>query len=69
VCVGDLQRNWLYGLNYYAGSPLPSCSERITPWQVLQAPGEPPHIAHIAPHIGSAVDPPTSGIVISPFQD
>jgi 4-amino-4-deoxy-L-arabinose transferase-like glycosyltransferase len=26
VCVGEVSRNWIYGLNFYAGKPLPPCS-------------------------------------------
>jgi hypothetical protein len=24
-CVKDVRREWVYGLNYYAGRPLPEC--------------------------------------------
>jgi 4-amino-4-deoxy-L-arabinose transferase-like glycosyltransferase len=27
ACVGDVNRNWRYGLNYYTITPLPACSE------------------------------------------
>jgi 4-amino-4-deoxy-L-arabinose transferase-like glycosyltransferase len=26
ACLKDVRRNWVYGLNYYAGGPLPECS-------------------------------------------
>jgi 4-amino-4-deoxy-L-arabinose transferase-like glycosyltransferase len=26
ICVKDVRREWVYGLNYYAGRPLPECS-------------------------------------------
>lgn len=26
VCIKDVRRDWVYGLNYYAGRPLPECS-------------------------------------------
>ena len=28
VCAGDLKRDWQYGLNYYAGTVLPSCETK-----------------------------------------
>ncbi|HYZ87012.1 MAG TPA: hypothetical protein VE621_21530, partial [Bryobacteraceae bacterium] len=37
ICVENIHRSWLYGLNYYAVAPLPSCEEmpqapiRLTP--------------------------------------
>ena len=27
VCLGDIGRNWIYGLNFYSGTPLPPCAE------------------------------------------
>ena len=27
TCVKDVRRDWAYGLNYYAGHPLPACGE------------------------------------------
>jgi 4-amino-4-deoxy-L-arabinose transferase-like glycosyltransferase len=35
VCVGALRRDWIYGLNYYAGRALPSCDEDPKPLQIL----------------------------------
>lgn len=26
TCIGEISRNWIYGLNFYAGRPLPPCS-------------------------------------------
>jgi hypothetical protein len=26
ACIKDVRRDWVYGLNYYAGRPLPECS-------------------------------------------
>jgi len=26
ICIKDVRREWVYGLNYYAGRPLPECS-------------------------------------------
>jgi 4-amino-4-deoxy-L-arabinose transferase-like glycosyltransferase len=47
VCVGDVHRNFRYGLNYYAGAPLPLCSEQTRPLAVRELPGEPPYIARL----------------------
>ncbi len=35
VCVGALRRDWIYGLNYYAGRALPSCDDDSKPLQIL----------------------------------
>ena len=40
VCLGNLKRDWIYGLDYYAGRALPSCHETPAPVQVLPAPGD-----------------------------
>jgi len=45
VCMDRVNRNWQYGLNYYAGVALPECTEHPTPWQVRQAPGQTPRLA------------------------
>jgi len=35
ACVAaELRRDWVYGLNYYAGHPLPSCSDTPLPNQI-----------------------------------
>jgi len=26
ACLKDVRRDWVYGLNYYAGRPLPECA-------------------------------------------
>jgi hypothetical protein len=59
VCTDHLNRNWQYGLNYYAGAALPDCSEHPAPWQVRQAPGQTPRLAEpdIAPPARPAVVP------------
>ena len=44
VCVGNMHRNWRYGLNYYSVTPLPDCSQSQRPLQVEQTPGQPPVI-------------------------
>ncbi len=48
VCVGDVPRNFRYGLNYYAGAPLPSCSEQARPFEVRESPGEQPYVVRPA---------------------
>ncbi|HUA59599.1 MAG TPA: glycosyltransferase family 39 protein [Verrucomicrobiae bacterium] len=45
VCLDHVDRNWAYGLNYYAGRALPECSEHATPWQVRQQKGHAPWLA------------------------
>jgi 4-amino-4-deoxy-L-arabinose transferase-like glycosyltransferase len=35
VCVGDLKRGWVYGLNYYAGRSLPACDSDPKPLQIV----------------------------------
>ena len=40
VCIGNVSRDWRYGLNYYAVTPLPDCETEARPLQVLPAPGD-----------------------------
>jgi 4-amino-4-deoxy-L-arabinose transferase-like glycosyltransferase len=40
VCVGELKRDWIYGLNYYAGRSLPRCEDEHKPVQILPVPGD-----------------------------
>ncbi|MBS1853789.1 MAG: glycosyltransferase family 39 protein [Acidobacteria bacterium] len=37
VCLGDVKRDWDYGLAYYAGSPLPRCDAGPKPWEIVPA--------------------------------
>ena len=39
VCIGNVKRDWEYGLNYYSTTPLPDCGKLTKPLQVLPAPG------------------------------
>jgi 4-amino-4-deoxy-L-arabinose transferase-like glycosyltransferase len=39
VCIGNVKRDWEYGLNYYSVTPLPDCEKQPKPLQVLPAPG------------------------------
>ena len=39
VCIGNVKRDWEYGLNYYSITPLPDCEKQPKPLQVLPAPG------------------------------
>jgi len=61
VCLDQVQRNWAYGLNYYAGKALPDCSEHATPWQVRQQPGRAPWLAvpEYSPQLAPPVVPRT----------
>jgi 4-amino-4-deoxy-L-arabinose transferase-like glycosyltransferase len=45
VCIGAVNRNTRYGLNYYSGEPLPDCTREPRPMAVRQASGEPPYLA------------------------
>jgi len=38
VCVEEAKRGWLYGLNYYSVTPLPSCAEEPRPLRLRQTP-------------------------------
>jgi hypothetical protein len=39
VCVDNVKRDWVYGLNYYSVVPLPDCAQQPKPLQVLPGPG------------------------------
>jgi 4-amino-4-deoxy-L-arabinose transferase-like glycosyltransferase len=39
VCIGDVKREWVYGLNYYSVTPLPDCAQQPRALQVLPGPG------------------------------
>jgi 4-amino-4-deoxy-L-arabinose transferase-like glycosyltransferase len=78
VCMDHVNRNWQYGLNYYAGEALPECSEHAAPWQVRQAPGQLPRLAAPEAHAAAppsdasrpgTVDPAMPGIVLSRIRD
>jgi 4-amino-4-deoxy-L-arabinose transferase-like glycosyltransferase len=47
VCIGDINRNWRYGLNYYSVTPLPDCQKVPKPFAVVQTPGKAPGIEAI----------------------
>jgi hypothetical protein len=38
ACVGEISRTWIYGLNFYSGTPLPPCSSGQ--YRVRLVPGE-----------------------------
>ena len=38
VCIGDVKRDWVYGLNYYSVTPLPDCATQPKALQVLPGP-------------------------------
>jgi hypothetical protein len=35
VCIGEVKRDWDYGLAYYGGGPLPECAEQDKAWEVV----------------------------------
>ena len=39
VCIGNVKRDWKYGLNFYSVTPLPDCEKQPKALQVLPAPG------------------------------
>jgi len=39
VCIGNVKRDWEYGLNYYSITPLPDCDKAPRALQVLPAAG------------------------------
>lgn len=41
ICTGNMHRNWRYGLNYYAGKPLPDCQVVTKPLTLEQRKGTP----------------------------
>lgn len=59
VCVASIQRSWLFGLNYYAGAPLPECSQSPRPLEVRQPPGQPPSL--VAGHPTASVSDRSAG--------
>ncbi len=46
LCVGDIHRNWRYGLNYYSIEPLPACPEDDRPLQLEQRERQRPVVVH-----------------------
>jgi 4-amino-4-deoxy-L-arabinose transferase-like glycosyltransferase len=42
VCVGEVNRGWLYNLNYYSVTPLAACATTPRPMRIEQPPDEPP---------------------------
>ncbi|HTX34176.1 MAG TPA: glycosyltransferase family 39 protein [Bryobacteraceae bacterium] len=49
VCVDHLKNDFVYGLGYYAGQPLPACSTSPRPVRVVETPGQPPRVEGLAP--------------------
>ncbi len=49
VCVEGLKSDFVYGLGYYAGQPLPACSVEERPIHVVETPGEPPRVEAASP--------------------
>jgi 4-amino-4-deoxy-L-arabinose transferase-like glycosyltransferase len=39
VCLGPMRRDWVYGLNYYAGRALPYCDDEPKPVQIVSVGG------------------------------
>ena len=69
VCVDGLDRDWLYGLNYYSVDPLPECSIRPRPLRLRPSPGGPPVIAALGDSGNATVDPVSPNVVPSPFRN
>jgi hypothetical protein len=58
VCVEWLDRDEMYGLNYYAGAPLPRCQTAPRPVWVRQRPDEAPRIEPAPARASSAAIEP-----------
>jgi 4-amino-4-deoxy-L-arabinose transferase len=57
VCVEDIRRDWRYGLNYYAETPLPECSTTPRGIRITQQRGQSPQLAPGPGAVLPAVDP------------
>jgi 4-amino-4-deoxy-L-arabinose transferase-like glycosyltransferase len=68
VCIANIDRNWVYGLNYYSVTPLPECSAQPRPLWLLQSPGQVPYLAPAPTSPGSIVDLVSPNVVLSPFR-
>jgi 4-amino-4-deoxy-L-arabinose transferase-like glycosyltransferase len=49
VCLGDVKRDWEYGLNYYAGRALPHCGDSPRKWAVAAAEGGSARVVEYVP--------------------
>ncbi len=45
LCVGEVNRGWRYGLNYYSGTPLPGCQTAPRRLRIEQPEGGAPYLA------------------------
>ena len=54
VCIGDIKRDWQYGLNYYLGAVAPDCMLKPTYFRIVQTPGLPPSLQAGPPIAGAA---------------
>jgi hypothetical protein len=68
VCIADIRRNWVYGLNYYSVTPLPECKAQARPLWLMQSPGQPPHLTTAPASPQAMVDLGSPGVVLSPFR-
>jgi len=68
VCIGKMDRNWVYGLNYYSVTPLPECSAQPRPLWLMQSSGEAPSLVPAAAPLQNMVDPASPNVVTSPFR-
>jgi hypothetical protein len=50
TCMGNLGRDWRYGLNYYSVAPLPDCATERRPLEIRQSGGNAPTISAFPPH-------------------
>lgn len=53
VCVGDLKRDWQYGIMYYLDAVLPGCDANPKRFQILQTVGSPPRLHAALPNPGT----------------
>ncbi len=60
VCLGDIRRDWQYGLDYYAGVTLPPCATAARPFQVTAKNGRLPELTAVPAATGTT---PVAGAV------
>jgi 4-amino-4-deoxy-L-arabinose transferase-like glycosyltransferase len=66
VCIDRIDRDWLFGFNYYSIAPLPECATQPKALRVIQSPGHPPFLA---PAPQPTVDLVSPTVVPSPFRN
>jgi 4-amino-4-deoxy-L-arabinose transferase-like glycosyltransferase len=68
VCIDNIGRNWIYGLNYYSVTPLAECGAQPRPLWIVQSPGQPPRLVPAPAPTAPTVDLASPSVVLSPFR-